>query len=76
MEFIYQKESNLNKESNFTIEISGKINVEKEQFIGEDEYLLSSLDLKFKDENIIKWTDYQEIEALSNLINATKKKNL
>ena len=30
MEFIYQKESNLDKESNFTIEISEKNNVEKE----------------------------------------------
>ena len=35
-----------------------------------------SLDLKFKDEDVIKWTDYKKAEALSNLINATKKKNL
>ena len=35
-----------------------------------------SLDLKLKDEDITKWTDYKEIEALSNLINVTKKKNL
>ena len=76
MEFIYQKESNLDKENNFTIEISEKNNVEKEKFIGRDEYLLSSLDLKLKDEDITKWTDYRKIEALSNLINATKKKNL
>ena len=53
-----------------------KINVEKEKFIGGHEYLLSSLDLKLKDEDITKWTDYKEIEALLNLINATKKKNL
>ena len=76
MEFIYQKESNLGNENNFTIEISKKNNVEKEKFISGDEYLLSSLDLKLKDEDITKWTDYKEIEALSNLINATKKKNL
>ena len=76
MEFIYQKESNLDKKNNFVIEISEKNNVEKEKFIGGDEYLLSSLNLKLKDEDIIKWTDYKEIEALSNLINATKKKNL
>ena len=35
-----------------------------------------SLDLKLKDEDIAKWTDYKRIEPLSNLINATKKKNL
>ena len=76
MEFIYQEESNLDKGNNFTIEISEKNIVEKEKFIGGDEYLLSSLDLKLKDEDITKWTDYKEIEALSNFINSTKKKNL
>ena len=53
-----------------------KNNVEKEKFIGGDEYLLSRSDLKLKNEDITKWTDYKEIEALPNLINATKKKNL
>ena len=76
MEFLYQKEPNLDRENNFMIEISEKDNVKKEKFIGGDEYLLSSLDLKLKDEDITKWTDYKKIEALSNLINATKKKNL
>ena len=76
MEFIYQKESNLGNENNFTIEISKKNNVEKEKFISGDEYLLSSLDLKLKDEDITKWTDYKETEALSNLFNTTKKKKL
>ena len=37
---------------------------------------MSSLDLKLKGEDITKWTDYKEIKALSNLFNATKKKNL
>ena len=74
MEFIYQKESNLDKENDFTIEISDKNNVEKEKFIGRDEYVSSSLNLKLKYENIAKWTDYKEIETLSNLINATKEK--
>ena len=41
-----------------------------------DEYLLSSLDVKLKHEDITKWSVYKENEALSNLINATKKKNL
>ena len=55
MEFIYQKESNLGKENNFTIEISEKKNnVEKEKFIGGDDYHLSSLDLKLKDQDITK----------------------
>ena len=76
MEFIYQKESHLDKENNFTIEISEKNNVEKEKFIDGDEYHLSGLNLKLKDKDITKWTDYKEIEPLSNLINVTKKKNL
>ena len=57
MEFIYQKKSNLDKENNFMVEISEK-NVEREKVIDGDEYLLSSLDLKLKDEGIRKWTDY------------------
>ena len=47
-----------------------------EKFIGGHEYLLSSLDLKLKDENITRWRDYNKIEALSNFINATKKKTI
>ena len=39
MEFIYQKEPNIDRENNFMIEISEKDNVKKEKFIGEDEYL-------------------------------------
>ena len=61
MEFIYQKESKLDWENNFIIEISEKKNnVEKETFIGGDEYLLLSLDLKVKDEDITKWIDYKK----------------
>ena len=54
MEFIYQRESNIDKENNFTIEISGTNHVEKEKFIDGDEYLLSSLDLKLKYEDMTK----------------------
>ena len=43
MNFIYQRESNLDEENNFTIEISAKKNLEKEKFIGGDECLLLSL---------------------------------
>ena len=75
MDLIYQRDSNLDKENNFMIEISKINNVEKEKFIGGDEYLLLSLDLKLKDEDTTKWRDYKIIEALSNLINTTKKKN-
>ena len=64
------------KKLTLRLKYSEKNNEEKEKFIGEDEYLLLSLDLKLKDENITKWTDYQKIEALSNLINVMKKKNL
>ena len=42
MEFIYQKEPNLDEEDTFTIEISKKNNVEKEKFNGGKNYLISS----------------------------------
>ena len=42
-------------------------------FIGGNQYLISSLDLKIKDENITKWSDYYKTETLSKLINETKK---
>ena len=73
MEFIYQKELNLDEENNFTIEISEMNNVEKEKFIGGNEYLISSLDLKLKDEDITKWPNYHKNEV-SKLIRETKKK--
>ena len=57
MDSIYQRQSNLDEENNFTIEISRKNNVEKGKFVSEDEYLLSSLDLKLKDEDMTKWKD-------------------
>ena len=44
----------------------------RKKIIDGDEYLLSILDLKLKDEDITKWTDYKEIEALPSLINAAK----
>ena len=66
---------NLDEKNNFLIEISEK-QCGKDKFVVGGEYLLLSLDLKLKDEDITKWTDYQKIEALSNLINVIKKKNL
>ena len=42
----------LDKENNFMIEISEKNYVEKPKFIGKDEYLLSSLNLNLKGEDI------------------------
>ena len=63
MNFIYQREKNLDEENNFMIEIyEKKNNVEREKFIGWDEYLLPSLDLKLKDEDITKWRDYQKLK--------------
>ena len=38
-----------------------KNNIKKEKFNGGDEYLLLSLDLKLKYEDITKWTDYKKI---------------
>ena len=45
-----------------------------EKFTDRNKYLISSLDLKLKDEDITKWPDNNKIEALSKLINKTKKK--
>ena len=44
-------------------------NAEKEKFADGNKYLISCLDLKLKDEDITKWSDYDKIEALSKLIN-------
>ena len=76
MEFIYQKESNLDKGNNFTIKTSKKNNVEKKKFISENENLILSLGLKLKDEDITKWPDCNKVEALSKLANKTKKKKI
>ena len=48
LEFIYQKEVNLDNENNFIVNISEKNKVEKEKFTDGDKYLLLSLDLKIK----------------------------
>ena len=76
LEFIYQREANLDNESNSTVAISGRNSIEKETFIGDERYLLSSLDLNFKSKAITNWPDCDKIKALSDLINATKKKEL
>ena len=73
LEFIYQKEVNLDNENNFTVNISEKNKVEKEKFTDGDKYLLLSLDLKIKADEITKLKDYNKIKALSDLINKTKK---
>ena len=74
MEFIYQKRQIQNEENNFAIEILEQDNAEKEKFVAGNKYLISSQDLKLKDEDITKWSDYDKIETLSKLINETKKK--
>ena len=62
MNFIYQNEAILDKK-NFTIDIS-----EKKTFVSGNEYLLSSFELKVKEEDITKWEDYEKNRELSNLI--------
>ena len=66
----------LYKKNNLTIDISEKSKVEKETFVDGNEYLLSSLELKLKEDDITKWKDYKKIHELSNLINDIKKKIL
>ena len=61
MNFIYQNEATLDKNNNFAIDISWKNNVEKETFAGGNEHLLSSLELKLKEDNITKWEDIKKI---------------
>ena len=75
LEFIYQKEANLDNENNFTIAISEKNSIEKEEFISGEKYLLPSLERRLKDKDITKWPDYEKINILSEMIDATKKKN-
>ena len=59
MDFIHQKESNLDEDITLLLKYLKKGNVEKEKFIDGDEYLLSSLHLKLKNEDIAKWIDYK-----------------
>ena len=70
MSFIYQNEATLDEKNNFTIDIS-----EKKTLVSGNEYLLSSLELKLKEDDITKWEDYEKNHELSNLINNIKKKN-
>ena len=63
----------LYEKNNLTIDISEKSKVEKETFVDGNEYLLSSLQLKLKEDDITKWEDYKKTQELSNLINHIKK---
>ena len=60
MNFIYQNEATLREKNNFAIDISEKNNVEKEFFVGGNEYSLSSLELNLKEGDITKWEDYKK----------------
>ena len=63
----------LYEKNNLTIDISEKSKVEKETFVDGNEYLLSSLELKLKEDDITKWEDHKKTQELSNLINHIKK---
>ena len=76
MNFVYQNEATLREKNNFAIDISEKNNVEKEFFVGGNEYSLSSLELNLKEDDITKWEDYKKCHELSNLINVIKKEKL
>ena len=76
LEFIYKKEVTLDDENNFTIFIFEKNSVEKQNVFSSERYLPSSLELNLKSEDITKWLNYETIKTLSDLINATKKKNI
>ena len=45
LDFIYKKESDLDKENNFAINFSGKNRFNKNQFNKGEEYLISGLEL-------------------------------
>ena len=76
LEFIYKKGVTLDDENNFTIFIFEKNSVEKQNVFSSERYLPSSLELNLKSEDITKWLNYETIKTLSDLINATKKKNI
>ena len=46
MEFFYNKETDLDEENNFTIELAKNNIVEDQKFVGVEEYLISGLELK------------------------------
>ena len=50
--------------------------MEEETFVGGNEYLLSSLELKLKEDDITKWEDCKKMHELSTLINDIKNQNL
>ena len=65
LEFVYQKDSELDDDKKFKIFISEKKkkkknNVEKGKFTGGEKYVLSSLDLRLKSEDITMWPDYEK----------------
>lgn len=62
LEFVYQKDSELDDDKKFKIFISEKKknNVEKGKFTGGEKYVLSSLDLRLKSEDIKMWPDYEK----------------
>ena len=61
LEFVYQKDSELDDDKKFKIFISEKKNnVEKEKFTGGEKYVLSSHDLRLKSEDITMWPDYEK----------------
>ena len=61
LEFVYQKDSELDDDKKFKIFISEKKNnVEKGKLTGGEKYVLSSLDLRLKSEDITMWPDYEK----------------
>ena len=72
MEFFYKKEADLDKENNFTIDISNNNNIDGQHFNPEEKYVILGLELVPQEVDQTRWIEFARHRI--NRINEAKKK--
>ena len=74
MEFFYKKEADLDKENNFTIDISNNNNIDGQHFNAGEKYVILGLELVPQEADLTRWIEFALLKKNSDRINEAEKK--
>ena len=74
MSLFYRKETNLDEENNFTLDILKDNNVEAQHFNDGKEYVISNLELIPTEVDLTRWEVFNKIKKISDRSNEAKEK--
>ena len=74
MEFIYKKETDLDDQNNFLVDLAPKNEVAGNFFKSKEEFLISGIEIKPEVVNFTKWSNFSIIKQISGRLNKAKKR--